>query len=165
MSDLQRVVTLARIFVAQREMVERLEGQLAEAKAEARRLETEDLPELMREIGLARFELDDGSVIDVVDDVECSVSEERRAAAVGWLEANGFGGLIKTEVVVRFGKGEHDAAQRCAEETGGEARETIHPSTLKAFVKEQLAAGRPVPFETFGIRPFSRAKIKPPRGK
>jgi hypothetical protein len=38
--------------------------------------------------------------------------------------------------------------------------ETVHPSTLKAFVKEQLAVGTAVPFDLFGIYPYSRAIIK-----
>ncbi len=165
MSELQRIVSMAELLVAQQAQVKSIEEQLAVAKAEARKLETEDLPELMRELGIEKFTLSDGSNIEVMDDVECSISEERRGAAMEWLERNGFGGLIKTEVVVRFGKGEHEAAARCAEETGGETRETVHPSTLKSFVREQLAAARPIPFETFGIRPYSRVKIKPPRAK
>jgi hypothetical protein len=38
-------------------------------------------------------------------------------------------------------------------------KEGVHASTLKAFVKEQMAAGTAVPFDIFAIQPFVRAKV------
>ena len=41
-----------------------------------------------------------------------------------------------------------------------EVRQSIHPSTLKAFVKEQLTTGKDIPSEPFGIYIGSKAIIK-----
>ena len=163
MSDLQRAVKLAELLVELRKNAERLERELDAAKADVRRVEQEDLPELMAELGIETFRLTTGESIEVKPEVECNISEERRAAAHAWLLQHGFGGLIKTEVIVGFGRGEHDAAVQCAQAVGGSLIERVHPSTLKSFVKEQMAAGKPVPFDLFGVHPYSKVKITSPK--
>ena len=159
MSDLQRVVQLAELLLKLRQNVERLETELKTAKEDVRRVEQEDLPDLMQELGLQTFKLATGEVVDVKQDVECGISEERRARAHAWLTENGFGGLIKTEVVARFGRDQRDAAVAVAEQIGSEMIERVHPATLKSFVKEQMEAGRAIPFDLFAIHPFNRVKI------
>jgi hypothetical protein len=168
MSDLHRAVQLAELLIELRARVETLEQQLAAAKADARRVEQEDLPDLMQELGLEKFALRNGTVVEVRPEVDCSISEERRAAAHSWLVDKGFGGLIKTEVVVTFGRGEHaqaeDFAHDCVERgVHPSLTERVHPSTLKAFVKEQMAAGRPVPFDLFGVHPYNKVKLAAPK--
>lgn len=159
MSEIQRVVQLAELLLQLRKNVERLTNELAVAKADMLRVEQEDLPDLMQELGLETFRLTSGETIEVRPEVDCAITEERRAAAHKWLVANGFGGLIKTEVVVKFGRDEHDAAVACAESIGGEMVERVHPSTLKAFVKEQMSAGKPVPFDLFSVHPYNKVKV------
>jgi hypothetical protein len=165
MSDLKRVIQLATLLVAQRALVEKLTKELTEEKEMLRRIETEDLPELMREIGMKSVTLEDGSSVEIVDEIDCAISEERRPVAHEWLIANGFGGLIKTEVSVAFGSGELEEATALAEELRGEDFEPsvvdrVHPATLKSFVKEQMAKGVTIPFDLFGIHPYSKVKLK-----
>lgn len=159
MSDLQRAVQLAELLLKLRDNVARLETELEAAKKDMRRVEQEDLPDLMQELGLETFKLKSGETIEVKPEVDCGITEERRAKAHDWLTINGFGGLIKTEVVAKFGRDERDAAVACAEQIGGEMIERVHPSTLKSFVKEQMAAGKPVPFDLFGVHPYNKVKI------
>lgn len=159
MSDLQRAVQLAELLLKLRENVARLETELEAAKKDMRRVEQEDLPDLMQELGLETFKLKSGETIEVKPEVDCGITEERRAKAHDWLTTNGFGGLIKTEVVAKFGRDEREAAVACAEQIGGEMIERVHPSTLKSFVKEQMAAGKPVPFDLFGVHPYNKVKI------
>lgn len=152
-------------------LVARLDTDLKKAKEVQRRLEQEDLPELMREFDLSEIKLADGAAVKVVDDLDCSITEERRVTAHAWLEEHGFGGLIKTAVTVDFGREEREKAAACAaqiQETVGrpaQLGERVHPATLKAFLKERLAAGAGVPFELFGVRAYARAKITAPRAK
>lgn len=155
----QRAVALARVLLSAKKTVDELSASLDAAKADVRRLEQEDLPDLMMELGLTSFKLEDGSSVEVQNDVVCGISEERRASAHAWLLENNFGGLIKTEVVARFGKGEHEQAVACAEAINGELKESVHSATLKSFVKERMAAGQAIPFDLFGIMPFNRVKI------
>jgi hypothetical protein len=168
MSDLKRAVQMAETLLSARKIVERLESELATAKADVQRLEQEDLPDLMQELGLSKFVLNTGETLEVQPDVTCAITEERRAAAHSWLVDRGFGGLIKTEVVVSFGRGEHgeaeDFANACAEQgKHPNLIERVHPSTLKSFIKEQMAAGTAIPFDVFGVHPFQRVKITAPK--
>lgn len=169
MSELQRAVQLAELLLQLRSKVEAIDKQLTAAKAELRRVEQEDLPDLMQELGLEKFKLTTGETIEVKPEIDCGISEERRRAAHDWLTANGFGGLIKTEVVAAFDRGEIEAAQRLATEIAvntGHAPvvvEKVHPSTLKAFIKEQMAAGHPVPFDLFAVHPYNKVKVTAPK--
>ena len=160
-ASLERIVALAKILRQRQSAVEDLTQELSDAKEQLRKVEQEDLPELMRELGLELMRLEDGSTVEVVPDVQCAITEAHRPAAHAWLTANGFGGLIKTEVSVAFGRGEHDAALALAEKIGGQVKESVHAQTLKAFVKEQMEAGTKVPFDLFSVFPFNKAKLKP----
>ena len=46
-----------------------------------------------------------------------------------------------------------------------EVAERVHPARLLSFVKERLEKGEAIPFDLFGIHPFSRAKLKAPSAK
>ena len=100
-----------------------------------------------------------------------TISEAKRADAHAWLRAHNFGGLIKTMVAVPFGCGEEAEARALAarireqEHHDATVNETVHPMTLKAFVREQVEAGKPLPFDLFGVFPFTRAKLKMPKGR
>lgn len=151
--------------------VDTLTQQLAAAKERVRMLQEEDLPELMREWAITELKLGDGSSIKLINEVDCNISEDRRAGAHAWLAEHGFGGLIKSALTVEFGRNEHDEALLAAskiQDTLGripQFKEAVHPQTLKAFIKEQMAAGNNVPQELFGIRPYSKAKITLGRAK
>jgi len=166
MSELTRVVALAELLKTQKHELEGLTMQVDDAKKALLKTEREDLPNLMAEVGLTEIKLEDGTIVSIKEEVDASISVAKRPAAVAWLNENGFGGIIKTEVSVTFGAGSHDAAEELktflAEEgyETAEMSETVHPSTLKAFVRERLAAGTAIPFDTFGIFPYSKAIIK-----
>ena len=169
-SEVQRAVEMGNSMLKAEAEVNRLTELLAKAKEAYSKLEMGDLPDLMREIGMTMFKMPDGSVFELVEDIQCGISEERRAAAHKWLVDHEYSGLIKTELKMTFGTDEADKAneiQHLIEEQGGvaERKEAIHPARLKSFVKEQLAAGVDIPFATFGIHPFDRVKYKQPKGK
>jgi len=170
-SDLERLVELASLMVEQKERVDTYTKLLADAKDAFRRTETEDLPELMREVGLGAVLLLDGTSVAVTDEVDCGITEARKPDAHRWLIDNGFGGLIKTGVSLDFERGNQEAATEFCEQVveligrTPEIVERVHPATLKSFVKEQLEKGIAVPFDLFGVRPYSKAKITPPKTK
>jgi hypothetical protein len=146
------------------------EEALKVKKADVYRLSTEDIPTLMQELGVSKIRLETGEQIEVKQEIEASLPKEdlvARQNAFAWLEANGHGGLIKTEVTAQFGREELDKAQRALELLTAEYPEAsvmldrnIHTSTLKAFIKERLAAGEDLPLELFMARPYNKAKIK-----
>lgn len=165
MSDLKRIVKMAELLTKQQHEVERAEAALKAAKAALYRLEREDLPTLMEELGLKEIRLEDGSVIEIKKEVDAKITKENRLAALRWLMDNGYGGLIKTNVAIAFNRGDHDTAvevrnQLAQTYSGVELEENVHHSTLKAFVKERLTAGDKIPFDLFGIHPYNKAILK-----
>lgn len=166
--DLARISQMADVLVSARETVAAAEDELSEAKAQLARIETEDFPELMREVGLTEVKLEDGRSIKLMDEVQCSITQENKPAAHKWLRSNKFGGLIKTVLSVQFGRDE-DAKVKTAKAAlvklgyAPELGEAVHAQTLKAFVKEQRAKGKSPPEKLFGIFPFTKAVVKLPK--
>jgi len=166
-SDLQRVVALGELLVARRKAMAEVEEELSILKADVLKIEREDMPNLMAEVGLQEIKLTNGSVITIKEDVDARISDVNRPAAYDWLLRNGYGGIIKTVVSVQFGKGEHDNAEAATRTLQNEfsdrpvaLEETVHPMTLKAFVKERMTSGDPVPMDLFGVYAYSKAVIK-----
>ena len=150
--------------------VEKAEERLKMAKEVARIIREETIPSAMQELGLQNIVLETGESVKIAQDVYASIPEDSKLAAYGWLDANNFGGLIKTDVIVPFGKGEKSVALeliRNISAMGYSAsyKESIHAQTLKAFLREQLAAGTDIPLDLFGARPVWTAKIKRPSSK
>lgn len=155
--------------------LEAREAEVKSAKAQLDKIEREDLPELMRSAGLKKITALDGTIVDVTDELSCAITQANKDAAHTWLRDKGYGSVIKTEVSVPFGKdqiAEADAlflelAARFPE-AGVERAEAIHPTTLKALLKELRTNGVPIPTEPvnlFSLLPYSIAKCKLPRDK
>lgn len=172
MSDdnMMRLSSLASTLRDTKAKIANLEEQLKEHKKNESRIETEDMPELMKELDMKSFTLSDGTKIEVVEDLMCGITEENRDDAHAWLRKNKFGGIIKTLITQQYGAGEIEEATKNAEAikklTGRAAMvlESIHANTLKAFLKEQRAKGTKIPAKLFGLFPFSKAKVTPPKG-
>lgn len=171
MSDaMMRMTEMARMLADCKADIAATSEQLALLKQHEAKLEMEDMPELMRELEIKSFTLKDGTKISLVDDLLCGITEANRNEAHTWLRENKFGGIIKTVVSQRYDAGDIELAIQNAAAitalTGREAAvtENIHASTLKAFLKEQRAKGTKIPAILFGLFPFSKAKVAPPKG-
>lgn len=164
MNGIERVTALCQLLVTEELAIADTESALKKRKALALTIKRVDLPELMKEFDLKSFGLNDGTKIEIKEDVEANISEDNRAAAHAWLVEHGFGGLIKTQVVVAFGRDQQEEAEALAARLREEHDDVaefanVHPQTLKAFVREQMEKGNALPESLFGISPFSFAKI------
>ena len=170
MKTAKEIAELAERQIAAAKEVEKAESTLKSAKEHHRWIAEELLPNAMREAEMTAFTLDNGFKISINDEVSASITGPKRNEAVAWLREHGFGGLVKTEVTALFPREEAEQALEFATELSeryGEDRiellENVHPSTLKAWLKEQLAAGTNVPLDTFGARTYTIAKITAPK--
>jgi len=142
---------------------------LAAAQKDQSRIELEDLPDLMKELRLKEIMLEDGSKVLLTEEVQCGITAANREAALEWLRANGYGGLIKTDLSLEFGKGEEEEARSLLGSIQKltnrpvEIGEGVHHSTLKSFVKERREAGTQLPADLFSIHPFAKATLKAPK--
>ena len=110
----------------------------------------------MQSAGLTEIVLSTGEKISVTEFYNAHISKANQELAYKWLVENGHEGLIKNEVSLKFGREEGQVVDETvmALKSRGlspEVRQSVHPSTLKAFVKEQLTTGKDIPTEPFGI--------------
>lgn len=163
-TKLNELSQLAHLLVQAEADIDNAETQLKHLKENARRLREESIPSAMQELELTSVTLSSGEKVKVGLEVYAAIPQASRDEAFDWLTTNGFDGIIKTEVSMNFGRGELQRATQLAQQlraAGHEASLTqnVHPQTLKAFLKEQLGAARPVPLDLFGARPVMTAKV------
>ena len=140
------------------------EGQIKILKDQRKRITHDRIPGLMDEMGVEKIEVE-GASVSCKPVVHASIPVPRKEEAFAWLRENGLDGIIKNDVVVTFGKGEDNICGHLVgqlQEKGFDPRTKthIHASTLKAFVKERVTAGKHIDLDMFGAFVSSAAEIK-----
>ena len=163
--ELSLVSTLANKQLLLAQELANLEEAVKVKKEEFRLTSEQELPEAMPSAGLTEIVLSTGEKISVTEFYNAHISKANQELAYKWLVENGHEGLIKNEVSLKFGREEGQVVDETvmALKSRGlspEVRQSVHPSTLKAFVKEQLTTGKDIPTEPFGIYIGSKAIIK-----
>jgi len=163
--ELLDISTLAQNQLDWEGTIAQLETDLVHAKESLRQIQEFLLPEAMAAIGMKEFKLANGAKITVKDDVFASIRKDFINQAVEWLAAQGLGGIVKDQVAVDFGRGEFNNVSELmvfCKANGFNASEklSVHPQTLKATVREQLAKGVEFPEEFFSVGPLKKSIIK-----
>ena len=145
--------------------VANLEAELKAKKEEFRTTSEQELPDAMQAAGLTQIKLNSGENISINEFYNAHISKANQEKAYEWLTANGHEGLIKNEVLLKFGREESlvvDETVSALQARGlsPQVRQSVHPSSLKAFVKEQFTSGNDIPTEPFGIYIGTKATIK-----
>jgi hypothetical protein len=154
--DLAGIAELAERQVNLQGIVAELENQLSMKKEELKQVAEIELPESMLNLGLSSFSLSDGTKLSIKTFYRGSIPKAREYEAFSWLKDNGHEDLIKNEVKSTFGKGEDINANNLMlilkqEGFDYENKKAVHPSTLKAFVKEQMEHGKTLPLDILGV--------------
>ena len=163
--SLDAISKLAQSAANLEQEIAETEETLKAQKAALHKITDERLPETLEEMNLQQFTLKDGSQISVKPIYAASIPKERREEAFGWLREHHFGDLVKNNVSVTFGRGEDEIAKDfiglCADKGFVPNQiEKVEPMTLKAWLREQVEAGNPVPLDLFGAFISQRAFIK-----
>jgi len=163
--ELSIVSTLANKQLKLATNVAELEAELKAKKEELRLTSEQELPDAMQAAGLTQITLSTGEKISVNEFYNAHISKANQEKAYELLVSNGHEGLIKNEVLMKFGRDESEVVEQTvsALQSRGlspEVRQSVHPSTLKAFVKEQFTSGNDIPTEPFGIYIGTKATIK-----
>ena len=147
-----------------------LEEALKRKKEELAKIKEFDLPNALESIGMTEFKLTDDTKVTVKEEVYAGITDENREGAFKWLYDTGNDGIIKNEVKCPFGKGQDGSARELVELLTLQGysftnSRTVHPQTLKAFVRGQLEDGKPIPTDVFSIHVKKIATIKQPKQK
>ena len=163
--DLDGVSRLAQEAAELEQEIASVEQKLKDKKKALYKITDEQLPEALEEMHLQNFTLTEGSEISVKPIYAASIPKDRRDEAFQWLRAHEFGDLVKNNVTVTFGRGEDDTAKDfiglCGEQGFVPSQiEKVEPMTLKAWLRERVEEGDPIPLDLFGAFISQRATIK-----
>ncbi len=166
--DATKLSNLSSLVARQRREeleVARLEQLLKEANEHLRTTAEHEIPDLMEAIGVEKITTAEGLVVVVKTTLRASVPVAQREAAWSWLDEHGHGGMIKRNVTVAFNRDQEVEADELSAQLRGKfpnikTERKAEPSTLKAFIREQLEKGAAVPMELFGAFEQRRAKIE-----
>lgn len=151
--SLEELVKIGENLETLKAKADKIAAELDAANDEIRHLETEVLPDGLKNLGIKDITLSSGAKIQLIDIISASITDENRQAAHDWLRKHNHGDIIKNNVTVSFGKGEDQFADKLVDylikiRDEGHIRfgdlvqkEAVHPSTLKAFVKGELSKG------------------------
>ena len=144
--------------------IEDAETRLKTLKQAKHKLSVENIPALMDEMGVERLDVD-GMTVERRMIVAASIPAANKDRAFDWLRDNGLDDIIKNDITVSFGKGEDNVAGDVVgllQERGFDptTKTHVHPSTLKAFVKERITDGKPIDLDLFGAFISNTAVIK-----
>jgi hypothetical protein len=163
--SLDQLSQLTRLHASLEDDIASLEEQLNKKKEQFRRLIEEDIPSLMLELGVKKYVFEDGSSVQVKNDLTGSIKNGDKATAFAWLMENNHDDIISNDITVKLGVGDTQAFQGVYSwlADGGyefENKPAVHPSRLKSFLKEELANGTDVPLDLFGFYPVNKATVK-----
>jgi len=155
---------LVRALRSVEQQIEDTENHLKALKQQKHRLSVENIPAVMDEMGVERIDVD-GVTVSRKMMVHASIPVDRKDDAFSWLREQGLDDIIKNDIVVSFGKGEDNMAGDVVgmlQDRGfdPQTKTHIHPSTLKAFVKERIESGKPIDLDMFGAFVANAAEIK-----
>jgi len=158
-----RLKTLAGLchqMAEREEEVAQAEIVLQEAKNRLAEVANDLIPDYFNELGLTELTLEDGRKVTIQDVYQPKVTDQ---SFMKWLEQNGRGDVIKNEFKLSFGMKEQSRADEVFQlliEQGiaPESKVYVHPSTLKALVKELIEGGASLP-DSVSVNIFQRTKI------
>ncbi len=143
--------------------IEEAEQHLKDLKFKKRKINEEDIPNLMDEMGMDSVEVD-GYKVKVRPFVHARIPDDKKEEAYAFIRSIGEADIIKNEVTVAFSAGQDNQAGAVIDDLRQQgydpAQKThVHPSTLKAWVRGRVESGKELDFDTFGVYVGNEAKI------
>lgn len=158
---LTRIAEAARLQLKLEQELSGLEKDVETKKEELRRVAETVLPDLMEEAQQEELKTADGIKVKVSERIQASIPKKDPARAVKcfkFIEDQGDERLIKRSFKIEFGREEEKWADKFERDLKQRKRplnvvrdKTVHPSTLKAYIKEKLESGVDVPLDAFSV--------------
>jgi len=126
-----RLLVLAARMKAIQGRMEEMDVEWKTLTKELDEIRLKAIPDLMSEEGIRTVTFDGIGRVQLASDLHVSIVGNKEET-YDWMKENGYDGVVV---------------------------EYVHPSTLKALIKEGLKAGREFPDDKFKVSPFMRASI------
>jgi hypothetical protein len=147
-----------------------LEQRIKELSKRIQTIERDDLTDLFSQVGITGIDVEaDGNHPPFRAERKtvytAKIPDEKRLEALQWFEEQGHGDLVKSIIDITFGMHEHErrlAVMQLLSDNKIEyyTNESVHSSTLKAFVKREIQKNHIIPYDLLGIFIFDEVKIK-----
>lgn len=156
-----------RDMLRQQRMISTMEEDLKAAKKALDELASKRVPDLMAQIQVDSLTLEGGYKVELKDFVSGSLPKDdaKRKAAIAWLEEHNGGDLITTDVIVSFGRKQHNSAGAFIVDVQNrlgvqpDVKEGVHPQTLAKFAREKIQNGEEIDLQTLGLYAGRVAKL------
>lgn len=173
--DVRRAAAKARDLELRKQQ---LKESLTEVDQQLRTLYWHSLPKMMQSagvdcVGVAAQGNLPAYDLTLEDHVSANIgvtwTEEKRNAAIRWLEDHGHGDLVQTSVTAEFPREKRADAIEFVERSASDLplgtdvtiRETVNPMTLRAWLRREMKAGRQLPpLDLIGAAIARVAKLK-----
>lgn len=174
---LNDLVRNARDLISLNEQIADVESLLAKLNGRANELKTKVIPDAMAQVGQSEFKMLDGTRItveDFISVVDVKDKKKKEAMALKRIETlskmEGGDALIKTEVSLFFEKKQHNEALVLVDNLRKlghtvDVASSVNVQSLKAFVRENLRAGKTVDHEALSLFMGRAAKVELPEVK
>ena len=145
--------------------IEEAEQFLKDLKFKKRKIEQDDIPMLMEEMGMDSITVD-GNKVTLRQFVHARIADDKRDEAFAWIRSIGEGDIIKNDVTISFSAGQDNMAGSVVNDLRQQygldpsQKTHVHPMKLKAWVKDRIEKGQDIDFDTFGVHVGTEAKIK-----
>jgi hypothetical protein len=164
-NEMVEVSELVSTIQDTQDQIDEIEEQLKSKKEVYRRLTEEDLPNKFASMNLSKLEMENGDKIEIKPIYRGHISKKNQNDAYKWLREHNHGDLIKNEVKTTFGKGEDIKCielKKILNDTGISFtdKESVHPQSLSAFIREQTEKGKALPHDLLGVHIGQTTKIK-----
>ncbi|MDQ3239678.1 MAG: hypothetical protein M3P33_04085 [bacterium] len=142
--------------------IEEAEKELDTLKQQHRKVSELDIPELMNDLAIVNFKLSNGLKVTVKPWFSGNAKHE---LAFKYLDDIGHGDIIKGEIAIPLARGfDRQVAakiERFVSDLGlvSEFNETVHHSTMGAFLKEMITSGQPIDRNILNVTTGFKTKI------
>jgi hypothetical protein len=137
--------------------IAKLTAELETEQGKLRQLAEITIPQIMDGM-FGSWDLGDGRFLEISEKIRASIAGEKAAPACEWLDSHNHGSIIKRQFVIEFNKEDEAWAKKFEADLrkrrkplNVKRKNTVHPATLEAFVKEQLSNGVDIPQKIFGV--------------
>jgi hypothetical protein len=161
-TKLSRLTELARAQLAIEQEIEALEVRLLARKSALLKVSQYDIPELMHEVGAKKITLIDGREVSIKPFFTGKITDHR---AYDWLNDEGYGNMVKVNLTISLRMADEERTQNIRKilhdnKIEWDENAGVHHSTLNAWVKDTITAGKTIDRDLFNVHTGWKTTIK-----
>lgn len=161
-NKLEIIISLLRQADALQNTLASLEAQHTDLEKQRKHIVETLIPDAMDSVQLSEFRLADGRVVKLKTNYFPGIARNQMPQAVQWLNERGLGGIVKEDIQVQM------ESKQALEQANipFAVIQSIHPSSLKALVRELKEQGKEIPENLISVHTVREATLtEPPRAR